>query len=42
MSENGIIYNGLKQAVGEFYLYQEIDDQIFIDGRESKYIKNTI
>ncbi|WP_017395028.1 hypothetical protein [Acinetobacter haemolyticus] len=39
VSENGIIYNGLKQAVGEFYLYQEVDDKIFTDGRESKYIK---
>lgn len=35
----GIIYNGLNTVIGELYLCQEADAQMFYDGRESKYLK---
>ncbi|CAI3159197.1 hypothetical protein MWMV7_MWMV7_03134 [Acinetobacter calcoaceticus] len=32
-----LIFNGLKEIIGDFYLFEKIDDLFFYDGREELY-----
>lgn len=38
-NSSGFVFNGLKEKIGEFYLYENIDDLLFYDGREAVYNK---
>ncbi|MFV7444203.1 hypothetical protein ACNPMZ_16010 [Acinetobacter pittii] len=36
-NSKGLIFNGLKEIIGDFYLFEKIDDLFFYDGREESY-----
>jgi len=36
-NSKGLIFNGLKEIIGDFYLFEKIDDLFFYDGREEAY-----
>lgn len=36
-NSKGLIFNGLKEVIGDFYLFEKIDDLFFYDGREELY-----
>ncbi|MGN2485522.1 hypothetical protein [Acinetobacter calcoaceticus] len=36
-NSKGLIFNGLKEIIGDFYLFEKIDDLFFYDGREELY-----
>lgn len=36
-NSKGLIFNGLKEIIGDFYLLEKIDDLFFYDGREESY-----
>lgn len=38
-NSKGLIFNGLKEVIGDFYLFEKIDDLFFYDGREEYYKK---
>ncbi|WP_198079485.1 hypothetical protein [Acinetobacter calcoaceticus] len=33
-NSKGLIFNGLKEIIGDFYLFEKIDELFFYDGRE--------
>lgn len=36
-NSKGLIFNGLKEVIGDFYLFEKVDDLFFSDGREEAY-----
>ncbi|HGP3327552.1 Uncharacterised protein [Acinetobacter baumannii] len=36
-NSKGLVFNGLKEVIGDFYLLKKIDDLFFYDGREELY-----
>ena len=36
-NSKGLVFNGLKEVIGDFYLLEKIDDLFFYDGREELY-----
>ncbi|RSN91246.1 hypothetical protein [Acinetobacter pittii] len=36
-NSRGLVFNGLKEIIGDFYLLEKIDDLFFYDGREESY-----
>lgn len=38
-NSKGLVFNGLKEIIGDFYLFEKIDDLFFYDGREEYYKK---
>lgn len=36
-NSKGLVFNGLKEIIGNFYLLGKIDDLFFYDGREESY-----
>ncbi|MDV7559114.1 hypothetical protein R4576_07725 [Acinetobacter baumannii] len=36
-NSKGLVFNGLKEVIGDFYLLEKIDDLFFYDGREEFY-----
>ncbi|AMX20630.1 hypothetical protein IEC338SC_3528 [Acinetobacter pittii] len=36
-NSKGLVFNGLKEIIGDFYLFEKIDDLFFYDGREESY-----
>ncbi|MEB3863868.1 hypothetical protein MSG66_07480 [Acinetobacter sp. IK31] len=36
-NSKGLVFNGLKEIIGDFYLFEKIDDLFFYDGREELY-----
>lgn len=36
---DGTVLNGLKENIGEFQLYNKIEEEVFFDGREESYFK---
>lgn len=41
-NSKGLIFNGLKEIIGDFYLFEKIDDLFFYDGREEYYKKRDV
>lgn len=39
-NSKGLVFNGLKEIIGDFYLFEKINDLFLYDGRE-KYYKKT-
>lgn len=36
-NSKGLVFNGLKEIIGDFYLFKKIDELFFYDGREEAY-----
>ncbi|MFG4787385.1 hypothetical protein ACF0B1_04085, partial [Acinetobacter baumannii] len=36
-NSKGLVFNGLKEVIGDFYLLEKIDDLFFYDEREELY-----
>ncbi|WP_133747800.1 hypothetical protein [Acinetobacter sp. 3664] len=41
-NSKGLVFNGLKEIIGDFYLFEKIDDLFFYDGREEYYKKRDV